>query len=109
MENFWRWCEMKYQNVPLPEDCRRDYTPPHFSSFSTYLPPYDPERESPPPPSPSWTERFGDWISEKLDNWEQSKHDAENRRLRKIYVECRASSVTEAQTAACIALKTGKY
>ena len=34
--------------------------------------------------------------------------DAENSRLGKIYVECRASSATEAQTAACIALRTGK-
>jgi hypothetical protein len=33
----------------------------------------------------------------------------ENNRLGKIYVECRASSATEAQTAACIALRTGKY
>ena len=35
--------------------------------------------------------------------------DAENSRLAKIYVECRVSSATEAQTAACIALRTGKY
>jgi hypothetical protein len=34
--------------------------------------------------------------------------DAENCRLGKIYVECRASSATEAQTAACIGLRTGK-
>jgi hypothetical protein len=34
--------------------------------------------------------------------------DAENSRLGKIYVECRASSATEAQTVACIALRAGK-
>jgi hypothetical protein len=52
---------------------------------------------------------FGNWISEKLDNWEQSKKDAENRRLRKIYVECQASSATALQASACYALRTGKY
>jgi hypothetical protein len=81
----------------------------------TYVPPIgeacyrNPNYTPPPPPPPSLTERFGDWISEKLDDWEQSKKDAENRRLRKIYVECQASSATALQASACYALKTGKY
>jgi hypothetical protein len=57
----------------------------------------------------NWTERFKDWLNEKSDNWEQSKKDAEYRRLRKLYVECQASSATAVQASACYALKTGKY
>jgi hypothetical protein len=85
--------------------------PLHYTQFQQYILPYNPKLEAPPPAPPpsSWTERFGGWISEKLDDWEQSKKDAENRRLRKIYIECQASSATEVQASACYALKTGKY
>jgi hypothetical protein len=60
-------------------------------------------------PPPSLAAQFGGWIRERLDDWEQSKKDAERRKLRKIAVECQASSATEAQAAACYALRTGKY
>jgi hypothetical protein len=64
-------------------------------------------------PNPYYTTslvgRFKNWVSGRFDDWEQSKKNAENRRLRKIAVECQASSATEAQTAACVALRTGRY
>jgi hypothetical protein len=57
--------------------------------------------------------QFGNWLRGTLDDWkqsrEQSREDAEQRRLRKIAVECQASSATEAQASACYALRTGKY
>jgi hypothetical protein len=84
---------MLISNATLPAE--------QFQPFSRYL--ELPRDLTLSPPEPSWRERYlPDWINKKLD-------DAERRRLMKIQIECRASSVTEEQAAACYALKTGKY
>jgi hypothetical protein len=90
-------------------DCYHSSLEECFNHISAL--PRDFDRTCKPNPyyTTSLTGRFKNWVRGRLDDWGQSKKDAESRRLRKIAVECQASSATEAQTAACVALRTGRY